>query len=358
MTLIINDYLSTKLRALSLGSIILVVFLHSHNGEVKLASGDLTGEQSYFVLFVENFFSKGIALIAAPFFFAISGFLFYKSYDFTWSDVVKKIKGRFKSLIVPYLFWSLFGLMFIWFLQVVPWSRFFFTRELIADYSISKLLYTIILDPVPYQLWFVRDLIMLVIFSPLIGYLTKSIRVVWLVLLILLWTASGKTFEFFSNEALLFFTIGCALAFDKAELINQKLPKYLSYLLLVSWLLVVLFATYLITFNRGIFISNALSKVGILIGIMSVWSFYDHVDHRRVAKYSSLFGYSFFIFVFHEPLLTILKKGLFFLLGKTNFSSLLIYLVAPLTTIGICMLLSYFLRSRTPRFYNFTTGGR
>src|SRR5687767_715464 len=78
-----DDYLSRKLKVLSLGAIILVVFIHAHNEDVKFASGELTGEQSYLVLFVENFFSKGIARIATPMFFAISGFLFFKSFDFT-----------------------------------------------------------------------------------------------------------------------------------------------------------------------------------------------------------------------------------------------------------------------------------
>ncbi|MBI1767583.1 MAG: acyltransferase [Bacteroidetes bacterium] len=358
MSLVINDYLSRKLKALSLGTIILVVFIHSYNEEVKFASGEMTGGQSYFVLFVENFFSKGIARIAAPFFFAISGFLFYRSYDFTIRGVVDKLIKRFKSLVIPYLFWSVFGLIFIWLLQSIPWSKDFFTKELIIHYSFSKLLFTVLLDPIPYQLWFVRDLIMLVIFSPLIWYLTKSIRGVWLVMLVLLWTVAAKTFEFFSNEALLFFTLGCDLTLDKTELINQRLSKILSYCLSALWLLIVLLTTSLITFNRDIFVFNALNNLGILIGILSVWSLYDHVDHGQIAKYSILFGYSFFIFVFHEPMLTILKKGMFFLLGRTNFSSLLIYVVAPVITIGLSMLLSLILRRRTPRLYNLATGGR
>jgi len=90
----------------------------------------------------------------------------------------------------------------------------------------------ILLNPIPYQLWFVRDLIMLVICSPLIWYLTKSTKGLWLVVLAILWSTAPKTFEFFSNEALLFFTIGCALTHDKTQLLNQRLSKYLSYCLL------------------------------------------------------------------------------------------------------------------------------
>jgi len=353
-----NNYLSNKLKALSLGAIVLVVFIHAYNEEVKFASGVMEGGISYWVLFVEIFFSKGIARIAAPLFFLISGFLFYISYDFSVRGVVNKFKRRFKSLVVPYLFWSVFGVMLILFLQSIPWARDFFTKELIVRYSLSKLLFTILVDPVPYQLWFVRDLIILGVFSPLIWYLTKSIGGIWLLILVLLWYVAPKTFELFSNEALLFFTLGCALVLDKTDLVNYKFSIFSSCCLLILWLLVVAVTTYLITFNPTFFLLNALNNLGILIGIMSVWSLYDHVSPERITKYSVLFGYSFFIFVFHEPLLTILKKGMFFWLGKTTFTSLLIYIGAPLIAIGISILIRYVLKRSTPGLYNLATGGR
>jgi len=358
MSLYLDDYLSKKLQALSFGAIVLVVFIHSYNAEVKFVSGEIHGGQSYFVLFIENFISKGIGRIAVPLFFAISGFLFYKSFELTVTGVLNKLKSRFKTLLIPYLFWSVFGLILILFLQLIPLSKNFFTKELITHYSVSKLLFTILFDPIPYQLWFVRDLIMLTIWSPLIWYLTKSTRGAWLVILAFLWIKAPKTFELFSNEALFFFTLGCALAIENNDLVNHRFSKYLSYCLLVLWLLIVLLAAYLFTFNRAVFFLNALNNLGIVIGVISVWSLYDHFNQEYIARYSFLFGYSFFIFVFHEPLLTVLKKGMFFLIGKTNFSSFLIYVVAPVIAIIVSMLVCYFFKWSAPRLYNIATGGR
>jgi len=352
-----NDYLSKKLKALSLGAVILVVFLHSHNEELKL-TGTVASDQSYLVLFFENFLSKGVARIAVPLFFLISGFLFYTSYDFTLGGIAGKYKRRLKSLLIPYLFWSVFGLILFLVLQAIPGSRAFFTKELIANYSFSKLLFTLLLDPIPYQLWFVRDLIMLVLISPLIWYLTKSMRGVFLGLLLFLWIMAPKTFELFSNEALLFFTLGCAFATDNTQLVSRRLSAYSSYYLFFLWLIIVSFTTYRLTFKEATFTLTLFNDLGILVGILAVWSLYDHVDPSQIAKCSILFGYSFFIFVFHEPLLTVLKKGLFFLLGRTNFSSLAIYVIAPLMTIILSMFLRYVWRKHIPRFYDFATGGR
>jgi surface polysaccharide O-acyltransferase-like enzyme len=352
-----ND-LSKKLKALSLGAIILVVFIHSYNEEVKFASKTLADGMSPWVLFIENFFSKGIARVAAPLFFAISGYLFYGSNDFTLSAVVDKLRRRFRSLVIPYLFWSVFGLILFLFLQSLPWSKDFFTKGLIIDYSFSKVIYTILVNPIPYQLWFIRDLIMLVILSPLIWYLTKSLKGVWLVMLILLWNLDPKTFELFSNEALLFFTFGCALALDKTGLVNKRFSVFSSCCLLATWLLIIFSTTYMLTFGQSNFALSVLNNLGILIGILSVWSLYDHINPERISKYSVLFGYSFIIFVFHEPLLTILIKGMFFLFGKTDTSSLLVYVIAPLLAIGISMLLRLVMKRKAPGLYNLATGGR
>src|SRR5690242_11245593 len=124
----LNDNLSEKLRALSLVAVVLVVFIHSHNEEVKFASGKIVGNQESWVLFIENFVSKGIARIAAPIFFMISGLLFFLSYDFTLNGIVSKFKSRFKSLVIPYLIWSVFGVVLILSLQLIPWSKNFFTK--------------------------------------------------------------------------------------------------------------------------------------------------------------------------------------------------------------------------------------
>ncbi|HMI66068.1 MAG TPA: acyltransferase [Cyclobacteriaceae bacterium] len=353
-----NDYLSYKLKALSLVAIILVVFIHSYNVEIKFTTGTLTGGTSHSVLFVENFLSKGIARIAVPLFYLISGFLFYVTFDFSLKGVFNKYKKRIKILVIPYLFWSLYGVLLFFLLQSIPQSKNFFTRELIKDYSFSQFLDTLLINPITYQLWFIRDLIMLVVFSPLIGFLTKSSKGMWIFFLVILWYVAPKTFELFSNESLLFFTVGGYLASEKSQpLLNEGISKYWLYFL-IAWLVTVLLTTYLLTFDRGGPVLNFLNNTGIVIGILAVWSLYDLVDRNQIRKYSAFFAYSFMIYVFHEPLLTILVKGMFFMWGKTNTSTLLIYLFAPLFTIAICVALRYLWIRIAPRFYDFATGGR
>jgi hypothetical protein len=71
-------------------------------------------------------------------------------------------------------------------------------------------------------------------------------------------------------------------------------------------------------------------KIGILIGILAVWGMYDFLVKRMETKASKFsFLFSFFIFAFHLPLLTILKKGFFSILGQGEMNSTIIYFTVP-----------------------------
>jgi fucose 4-O-acetylase-like acetyltransferase len=353
----INEYLGCKLRALSFFAIILVVFVHSYNAKIRFESGELDDVTSNAILFFENFLSKGICRVAVPLFFLISGFLFHLTLNFSLTGIIDKYKKRVKSLLIPYLFWSVFGVFIFLLLQAFPFSRFFFTRGLIIDYSFLKLMRTIFLDPIPYQFWFIRDLILLVLLSPLIAYLTKSTKGLWILVLIFLWYQSPASFGCFSNESLLFFTIGGHVALNKsAQFLSPIRSKRFLIYLTVCWICIVSITSYLLTFIPAEKITIALDHTGVLIGILSVWLLYDSLFHAEINY--ALFGYTFIIFALHEPLLTIIVKGLFYVCGKTTSSTLFIYLFAPLITILICLLCGVIWKRSAPRLYDFATGGR
>ena len=56
----------------------------------------------------------GITVYSVPCFFAISSFLYFKSYDFNnpWADYKQKVSRRFNSLIVPFLIFNVVGFLF------------------------------------------------------------------------------------------------------------------------------------------------------------------------------------------------------------------------------------------------------
>ena len=69
-------------------------------------------------------------------------------------------------------------------------------------------------------------------------------------------------------------------------------------------------------------------------------------------------SFSFFIYAFHEPVLTMIKKGMFYVTGMSEIMSLMNYFLVPAITILLGFLLGRFLKKNTPSFYNIITGGR
>ncbi|QOG04126.1 acyltransferase [Flavobacterium sp. MDT1-60] len=353
-----NKCLSDKIKIVSFFSMILVVYLHSYNLLINIGENSRTINKGY-NSFIQEFVSKGVTNIAVPFFFVISGYLFFLNVDGYWNEFLLKYKKRISTLLVPYLLWSMFGILFYFTLQSVPISKPFFTKQLISNYSIIELLNVLFLKPIPYQLWFIRDLIILILFSPLIYRLVKLSNYFILLLLSILWLARIDYF-LFSNEAFFFFIIGAFISIKSTKL-EEKINKSFFFYFLI-WLSLVLFKTILNnTALRSDYFLYFLNKISILFGIIAVWSGYDVYFKKREmseVKIAPIFQYSFFIYVAHEPMLTIYKKVLYVILGQNEMVSFVIYVVAPILTISSSLIIGFFLKKHLSKLYSLLTGNR
>lgn len=355
-----DKYTSSKIVAISFVLQIFVVIAHSSNLVLNLGEESIKIEGT-FNSFLQNFVLRGIAAIIVPILFIISGYFFFSSITTgSKKEFTTLLKKRFASLVIPYLFWSLLGILLFFTLQSFPLSKPFFTRDLIRDFDTGKWLHTIFYLPIAAQLWFIRDLIVLVIISPLLYKLLNSAPKITLLLSFILWSLNVRVY-LFSPESLLFFLIGSYWGIRKIKLQNLYRVKY-STLLLALWLILEVIKTLLTENHIHIkWLIILLQKSAILTGIIGIWYSYDvlykNTDITR-KKYYALFKYSFWIYVAHQPLINIIKKGLFSFIGFTNFSSLIVYLLCPVVTLLIIIPIAMLLRKQLPKFYFFTTGGR
>lgn len=339
----------------------MVVLLHSENLTMKFNSGNISFNSQYNT-FIQNFFSEGITRIAVPIFFCISGYLFYLNCRGTFGEFILKYKKRAKSLALPYLLWSLWGLVFYFALQNFPQSKNFFTKELIINYSFLKFLDTLFINPIPYQLWFIRDLIVIVLLSPLIYWIIKYLRIIPLVILSILWLdLFDFTFIIFSNEAILFFCLGAYFSIHQTEYMLQKLNQKSYLVFLFVWILIVFYKTILISQNSDQqILITLLHKISIWIGMVAIWSLYDIKMLKEKPNKPILYlsQFSFFIYVFHEPILSVVKKGLFYIIGSSEMASLAIYITGPIITITLSIITAALLKKYLLKFYEFITGAR
>jgi surface polysaccharide O-acyltransferase-like enzyme len=353
----VDKYLSDKLRMISFLSMLAVVFLHSYNlGEEILVDASVIRGYDFFIQF---FISQGVARVAVPIFFVISGYLLFLNKKSTFDEYLLILKKRFKSLVIPYLFWSFSLLIFFYLLQSLPQIGAFFKQKHIVDFTLYEVLETIFIHPIPFQFWFVRDLFVLVVFSPLLYVLVRFSRGLILFGLVIFWWFQFD-FIIFSNEALLFFAFGLFLGIRKTNLNVNMLSKN-SKLLVSLWFFVIFCETLLVYkgFLNTIII-NSLHKFGILVGLFAIWSFYDFLFSKTVinSQFLSLTQMSFFIYAFHEPVLEIIKSIFYKIFGESQFLKLLLYVTSPLFVIVMGILLGFYLKRISPKFFSVITGGR
>ncbi len=351
-----TEYLSKKIRILSFAAIIMVVLLHSYNLDTLFGGQPLVVEKN-FNWFIQHFFSNGITRIAVPLFFIISGFLFFFKFEPTVTDYSQKVSKRFKTLFVPYVLWSLLGIALYFLLQSVPQSAAFFSNGLIRDYTFLQLFDRSFLHPIPYQLWFIRDLMLFVVGAPLVFFTIKYTRGIILLPLALTWLIDLE-YVILSNEALLFFFVGAYIAIINKKIIAIDFADKAIYLVIL-WIILVVSKVSLAFFgNEEQLATLIVYRLSVVIGLLAVWSFYDFTLRNKNPKVYAIFKLSFFIFAIHEPMLTIIKKVLFALLGTNEMSCLIIYVLAPVIALAVAITLGILLKRNFTGIYKITTGDR
>jgi surface polysaccharide O-acyltransferase-like enzyme len=133
----ITKDISDRIQFLRFPLVVAIVFIHS--GAIFLSAEDQFSQHySFSVKFIIYLISGIFARVAVPLFFIISGFLFYRNFDFTFKNYILKIETRIMTLFVPYLFWNISLLIFLLILQSIPFLSPFFSGRTgsIALYNI------------------------------------------------------------------------------------------------------------------------------------------------------------------------------------------------------------------------------
>lgn len=352
-----NTYLSEKIKIISFLSIIMVVFLHAYNLEYVSQTTALSVKTWNW--FIQDFVSFGLTRVAVPIFFLFSGFWFFFNTTGSQDEFRAKIKKRFFTLFIPFLFWSLFGIAFYFAIQSLPQFEKFFSKELVKNYTASMWLNRIFINPIPYQLWFIRDLMVLVVFSPLLYLALKYFGKIWLILCFIGWNCFAPDFHN-SSEALLFFSAGGFIAIFHQQILMFDFTKY-RIGLPILWIACIAFKTTLIFFAQAAWLVQMALNLSVLVGIVAFWTLQDRLvmqnDNAKTAllKISTL---TFFIYACHEPILTIVKKILYLLFGASEMASFAVYLAAPTIAIAIAIILALMMRRFLTPFYQTITGGR
>ena len=353
----INNTVSDSIKYLRFPLSAMVVLEHYYpNKVVQIVSTDSIDVYTPFARFLSIY----LPTFAVPIFFMMSGYLFFYSFkegnSFDLVKYRKKLYSRCKTLLIPYLLWNLIMLLLMMLVQYFTHDKIMPLEKSISDincidiicsfWSISEKGF-----PIDGPLWFIRDLMVILLFSPIIYYLVKKTRTVGVLGLSILYLA-GIDFNltYFPRTALYYVALGGYFALSNTDMLLSfcKLDRRISLFVIIMSLLMLLFATF-----NGFpkYRMDQLCGIYSLIMTIFLWSPVAYLTNNKFCTKSLTYLSvpSFFIYASHKPVIYGLCIVIFALISpSSNFTLCLLCLFVPVVVILLCLIVYFVIKKYVP----------
>lgn len=294
--------------------------------------------------------------VAVPLFFIFSGYLlFNKTTAYTTQVYLAKLKSRCRTLLVPYVVWNMIAVG-VYNLSasgmvccVEDFIRAFWNLRVEDGGGTTTPAYPIL---VPF--WYVRDLMVLVLLSPIAYWCTKKFSYWWLLLLGILWISGVSCpISGLSLTGVFFFSFGAYSSIHKKNVV-AVLTRY-TLLVAAVFLGVVVLEPFM---QDTLWISW--QHIRILVGVLLALSCVARMIETGVWRMPTfLSDSSFFIFASHIFILSVVGRLLSRIIPQNSEANLILcYFLLALLTVLIGIVGYHTLKKCLPKITALLTGGR
>ena len=343
-------------RITSLRFLLMFLVMIKHNAIVRgLFISDIPFNEPVWITFIKEFSAKGLGELAVPVFFIFSAYLFFSSDD----SYFVGLKKRFYSIFIPYVIWTVLYFCVWLILQKLrilqaenpvlnwrEWSFFDYLKRFIGYSDFFRF-------PFVGSFWFLRDLMVLMIFSPVLRFSIKRFPVV---------TIGVTTFNYFFGIlppllrqcSLFYFIVGLFFVVYKIDFF-VVLDKIRWYDVLIAFFLgFIIFWFYRDSFSYFLYLFSGIIALLKLSDIL--------VKNENIFAYTKwLVPYTFFVYAFHMPVLVALVKHLTLrILPVESYGGvfcLLQFIFACAIDIGLSLLAAVVFKKLLPRIFDILSGG-
>lgn len=354
--------------------IVAVVFIHTNLGSVSINGKSLL-QSGYYPIY-ENFtyfLYELILCLAVPTFFAISGYLFFvKSPNLSLMTYLQKLKSRFWTLLVPYIFWN-FAVIACYFIAQNFITGFVSgNNKLIADYTISDWLWafwdTGMMNknahydgarnafPICYQFWFIRDLIVTVILSPIIYLILRYAKLIGLLFLAGCYIVKIQIpIAGINSLSIFFFALGAYFAIYNNNFVDI-LRKHFTKIAF-AYLAIAIIQYILKNYDFYLYIHNFF----IIIGVALIFASVSYLlEKNKIGMIPSFIADSnFFIYGYHGiTIFFIIKCMAKVFHPNSDMAIVLFYIGSPIIVVTIGVILYNIIKKILPKFTSIIIGGR
>jgi succinoglycan biosynthesis protein ExoH len=308
-----------------------------------------------FVLF---FFFSVVPLLSM-----VSGWLFFSFTDNARNQLLSRMGKRFKSLYIPLVLWNMLYLAILWSVFAAD-SHSPILEDINVDFETAgplayfNAVFGVTHHPIGFQFWFVRDLFVTALISPLLWVMLTRAPLIGATALGLVWLSGFDLWIFFRTDVVFFFYLGGFLRLYKLPL---EIAGRAAVWLLVAYVLLVALRTaapYFMDPDSGYL--DVATRAMRLVGVMACWGIFQRVALTPFGAVVARFGgFAFFLHAAHFPLLAFIKILLWRLVPVENqYWMLAHYAVSVLITVAIGVSVGMALARLLPKQFAFLNGGR
>lgn len=330
--------------------------------------------------------TSNLVAVAIPLFTLISAYLLFQGLQqWDWHVYKSKLKRRVHTLMIPYFLWNLIvvGLnvstfAFRHFRYGSSWNDLFDWYQtkggiihMMWDYNYNFIGRTDWLGflnetswPICAPLWFVRDLMILILLAPFFHWVLRKYPLSSMLLLFLC-SVSGVWIHLpgFTSSTSFWFGLGACLAIhDVGILVKRKRTLWLLLILWLGWNALSLWQV--VSMEKHI--EAIILMFSVISGVFSVMGIVNRLSSRWGWKLPTVFSSAcFFVYAAHSICfsifgapLTLSARLMAKLLGEGYPALLLRLLIVPLLTAVSCVLLHYILTKLFPRLMSVLDGNR
>lgn len=353
-TVDLTDLQSQNINLLKGLSIVLVVFIHADVRPMISKYMELTSTMNIY----HETLTRILVDNAVPMFFFVSGFLFF----LRKSTYQSKFKSRFKTLVIPYIFWCFVGFMIPFVIQRVLGLEHLYSGnklKLLKEFTGTDYLHMFwgIREgaPILSTLWFLRDLIVAVALTPVIAWLAKYLRWMFPMLLLFVYFFFPWSIPGFATNGFCWFAMGAYFSLKEVNcwksIENMNMALIMAIWGILTVLAILSFASdfhykeYMRVYRIAHFI-----MIYYLIARLSV-----KYELRLLYKIAVV---SFFIYVFHEPWMGYAAQIVIKITQPHGISAYMAPFVLVVFAIGISYAAYWILYKTASRFLNVIIGSR
>ena len=327
--------------------------------------------------YVIRLFSNVLSSVCVPLFYIFSGFLFFYKTDFTADIYKRKLRSRAKTLLLPFVIWNILAVLLTLTYKLPFLESAFpdaakmdiqitFERILNIFFNKDKSIFTrqMPVRSTPYPLdgplWYIRDLMVMVLLTPVIYSLIKKIGARFVILLGCLWGVlmpivfpHGNYITMLSKAAF-FFSWGAYYSIAGKDFVEELTKIKIAPIIFLP-------AAIADTLTKGCYINTFIREATILCGIVTTIIIAANLlENKKVKVNPRLVGSVFFIYALHDLILQSIGKTILKTLHLPDnvFSTLAFYFAIPILTVLLCLTIYLVLKRFAPAVCNILTGSR